>query len=302
MDQYAYGFLAVVGLILLFTALVVRNQWRAAARLKELRRKFNLTELYQSATDGNLLGIDFAGSRILLGNRRGEALYGFHQLVSVEVFENGASITQTNRGSQVAGAVLGGLLFGGVGAIVGGLSGSSRTTARVREIALKIMIDDQLFPVHKICFFKAPASKGLSSEHPLVRKAQDQITRFHAHLLTVLRKCASTPAQPVSQQHSIEDTEEKLYRVVLLQKGGFMPVALLKVLNQELPELGRREINRRVLNAPSDLATGLSKQRADALVRAIGLAGGVAELMVVEPDSAALVSSKREFICHSAGI
>ena len=46
-------------------------------------------------------------------------------------------------------------------------SGCSRTTTRIREIALKIIVDDQLLPVHKICFFKAPAPKGLNSEHPL---------------------------------------------------------------------------------------------------------------------------------------
>lgn len=47
----------------------------------------------------------------------------YRDILSSEIFENGVTITKTARGNQLGGALIGGLALGGVGAIIGGLSG-----------------------------------------------------------------------------------------------------------------------------------------------------------------------------------
>lgn len=73
-------------------------------------------------------------------------------LVSSEIFEDGSTITKTIRSSQLGGALVGGLALGGVGAIIGGLSGKSKTTEKVMRIDLRITVNDIQTPLHDINF------------------------------------------------------------------------------------------------------------------------------------------------------
>ena len=49
--------------------------------------------------------------------------YSLKDLLQVEIIEDNVTITKTSRTSQVGGAIVGGMLAGGVGAVIGGLSG-----------------------------------------------------------------------------------------------------------------------------------------------------------------------------------
>ena len=65
------------------------------------------------------------------------------------------TITKTSRSSQLAGAAIGGLLLGGTGAVIGGLSGTktSQSSSSLNEsskFSLKIIINDLASPVFKI--------------------------------------------------------------------------------------------------------------------------------------------------------
>ena len=50
-------------------------------------------------------------------------------------------------------AVVGGVLAGGVGAIVGGLSGKTKTESRISKIAVKVLIRDIDIPALNITYF-----------------------------------------------------------------------------------------------------------------------------------------------------
>lgn len=93
---------------------------------------------------------------IVYGNsqgRPGEAYVVSHkELVSVELLIGGTSVTTTSRGSQLGGAVVGGLLFGGVGAVIGGLSGKQETTTQNKTYELVITVDSLRRPIHRIHF------------------------------------------------------------------------------------------------------------------------------------------------------
>jgi len=104
-------------------------------------------------------------------------------LISVEIVEDGYSISQsttTTQGgteektsglSMVGRAAVGGLLFGGVGAVIGGLSarttGTINSTAvtnhhtqeMVRDVSLKLLINDTKKPIVTLKFLDAPAQK-----------------------------------------------------------------------------------------------------------------------------------------------
>src|SRR3954463_9667577 len=114
----------VVFAILIFAGVAAGSQARAAEQRRDvLSQHYAMDEIYVSTVDGSSIGINFASERVLLGQRAQETEYSFDQIAAVEVQENGATVSTTNRGSQLAGAAIGGLALGGVGALIGGLSG-----------------------------------------------------------------------------------------------------------------------------------------------------------------------------------
>lgn len=81
-------------------------------------------------------------------------------ILSAELFEDDDSITKTVRSSQIGSAIIGGLLLGGVGALVGGLSGKKETSGKVKHIDLRLLVNDTNSPLHDVAFMNVEGKKG----------------------------------------------------------------------------------------------------------------------------------------------
>lgn len=62
-------------------------------------------------------------------------IFSYNDIISYELLKDGESVTKGGLGSAVAG----GVLFGGVGAIVGGVVGSKKTNQEISEFRIKIV-------------------------------------------------------------------------------------------------------------------------------------------------------------------
>ncbi|TFJ93651.1 SHOCT domain-containing protein [Lentibacillus salicampi] len=80
--------------------------------------------------------------------------YTYRDILEIEIIQDGNTLTKTNRGSQVGGALLGSVLAGGVGAVIGGLSGSSTSEDKVESLCLRIVVNDTNNPVRLVYFLK----------------------------------------------------------------------------------------------------------------------------------------------------
>ncbi|HDR1457428.1 TPA: hypothetical protein QB389_001939, partial [Pasteurella multocida] len=78
-------------------------------------------------------------------------------ILKVELFEGGNSVTSSSR--SLTGALVGGALFGGVGAIVGGLGGSTKSSATVNKIEIRLIINDKTNPTYDIDFLSGEINK-----------------------------------------------------------------------------------------------------------------------------------------------
>ena len=173
-----------IGLIIAFvmfatfmSVITSRDQKIATARRNQVSAKHPMDELYVSTVGQVAVGINFADGKIVLGRPGADKVYNFDQIAAVEVVENGATVSQTNRGSQLAGAAIGGLVFGGLGALIGGTSGSTTTRQNVSSILLKVTVDDRYEPVHNIYFLKLGGS-GIAPDHALATPARRRSSAF----------------------------------------------------------------------------------------------------------------------------
>lgn len=88
------------------------------------------------------------GDKLVAFDRLGAVVIGKHnrrvtikpgELLDVSIRINSPAVTKTNRGSQLAGAAIGAAAFGGVGLLVGGLTGKKTTTEIVESVSLEII-------------------------------------------------------------------------------------------------------------------------------------------------------------------
>jgi len=79
----------------------------------------------------------------------------FEDIISVELVENGTTLSTKSTIRTVGGTLVGGALAGGAGAIVGGLSGNSKQVQKVSDVQIRMRIRDLENPVLVIKCFDA---------------------------------------------------------------------------------------------------------------------------------------------------
>lgn len=98
-------------------------------------------------------------------NRRRRGHYShrivdYKDVVSVELFVDQKSISKTDRMSQLGGAIAGNLLLGGVGTLIGGLSGKTETNQQSKRIELRLSVNDTVAPLHDVVFMDLAMEGG----------------------------------------------------------------------------------------------------------------------------------------------
>jgi hypothetical protein len=164
------GFWTWIVIIIAVTVVVVTIQMIATSKRKqemELRLKslpdFNPTQQIMGCDGNSGLAVDESRKNICLITNNGvtvsQRVIGYKDIVSAELFEDGTTVTKTMRSSQVGGAVVGGLLFGGLGALVGGLTGKTETSGKVKRIDLRLIVNSTNEPLHDVAFMNVEGKK-----------------------------------------------------------------------------------------------------------------------------------------------
>ncbi len=110
--------------------------------------------------DSLVLLIDDAKQATLVANAAGQAKeIPFSDFEAIEILEDGFSVAQTRKTGTIGRAAVGGLVAGGVGAVIGAVSAGSETTQRevVTNITVQVTTKDTSFPQLSWCTFAAQA-------------------------------------------------------------------------------------------------------------------------------------------------
>ena len=207
----------------------IANVVAANSRKNQLAQM--VAELPDFAANHQVIGSDgFAGLAVdegrkkicLIANSCGVAasqrIVDYRDILSAELFEDGFSVTKTSRSSQLGGALIGGLALGGVGAIIGGLSGKTVATGKVKSIQLRLVVNDTQSPLHDVTFMDVEGNKP-----GIIYNAEIAQARHWLGLMDVLIKradeedCANTPSEQPKvaiSRISVADEIKKLAELV----------------------------------------------------------------------------------------
>lgn len=118
----------------------------------------------------------------------------YKDIIAAEIYEDGGSITKTQRGSQLGGALVGGVLLGGVGAVIGGLSGSKRSVEEVSDLRLRLIVNDTTNPTREVIFIRG----GQIKKSNPIYEALMQAAREWYGIAEVLMKRADSESRAVA--------------------------------------------------------------------------------------------------------
>ncbi len=89
-----------------------------------------------------VFAIDEHSNQIALIKEDNKRMVPFKKIMSVEVIEDNKTIASKSTTRTIGGAVVGGVIAGGTGAIIGGLSGNTNNKKKVSKLSVKIIVRD----------------------------------------------------------------------------------------------------------------------------------------------------------------
>ncbi|MEC1715934.1 hypothetical protein [Schinkia azotoformans] len=125
----------------------------------------------------------------------GYAQYSADKIMESEIIIDNQTIQKTVRTSQLAGIAVGGLVAGGLGAVIGGLSGNKTSEEKIKNVDLKILVEDISKPSYKINFLtnfdpdtNYEYKKGYSKDSSEVRAAINNIEKWYGIMEILIRQ------------------------------------------------------------------------------------------------------------------
>ena len=103
------------------------------------------------------------------GGKKNPKIYTYSDIVDFELLEDGESIVKGGLGRAVAG----GVLFGGIGAVVGGVTGGKKSNSICNSLKIKITINNINNPVVYINFIRAATKKNSVIYKTIYNSAQE---------------------------------------------------------------------------------------------------------------------------------
>jgi hypothetical protein len=104
--------------------------------------------------------------------------YSYDNLINIELVID----EHTTSSPSLGGAVVGGLLFGGVGAIIG--SSGKSYDKELKKIVLRITVDDIAIPIHDLVFLSLQVAWPL--EKPFIKQSLDDVNNWYGRFATII--------------------------------------------------------------------------------------------------------------------
>lgn len=118
--------------------------------------------------ENGIIAIDRGREKIVYIDDKGSSLvkkeFAFADIISCELIKDGETIYKKSTTRAIGGAIIGGVVSGGVGAIIGGLSGSAKEKEKINSIDIKIVLKDIDEPNFRFKFFEYKGSRMFLDE------------------------------------------------------------------------------------------------------------------------------------------
>ena len=143
-------FFAVIILLVFSISLFVLYLSQEERKERDLKLKGNLAELkdftptqtYKLIIGSIWLSIDENNRKIAVVEEATTRVYDYAQILGVELLKDDVLVASKSTSRTLGGTVVGGVLAGGAGMVVGGLSGKQKIEKEYSKISLNLIVKD----------------------------------------------------------------------------------------------------------------------------------------------------------------
>jgi hypothetical protein len=82
-------------------------------------------------------------------------VFQFKDIIEAKINSDKRIITSTSLSSVATRGIIGGVLAGGIGSIIGGVTATQKSSNKIKELTLEFVVDDILNPRHTVTFYKS---------------------------------------------------------------------------------------------------------------------------------------------------
>lgn len=188
-----------------------KEEWEARKDDAALKRQYHATK-----TIKNYLSVDERHQTWApLGSKEYKnTVFRYADLAGAQVLQNNEQVTSGSLGSAVAG----GLLTGGVGAVLGGVIGPKTTREVCSSLQIKLTLKSMRRPVVYIDFISTSTKKNT----PLYKKAVQKVDECMAFLTNILETNGASvkPSAGADQASGMSVADELMKFKQLLDVGA----------------------------------------------------------------------------------
>ena len=245
------GFLGLISLVIFLineTTILKQKQEQEQKQIEDKQKRmyeklesidgFQTSKSLASIDNNLIVAIDNNSKQVAFVDlSENVKVYSYRDLLEVEVLEDGETVTKTSRSSQIGGALIGGLIAGGTGAIIGGLSGKQTTNEEVKKISLKILVNDIDNPVKKVVLLdKQKAIKKSDHEY---RIAKEKALNWHGLIKVLINMADKEDAEKQSAESIFTGKKslsvaDELSKLAQLHKEGILTKEEFETEKQKL--------------------------------------------------------------------
>lgn len=170
---------------------------------KEKQANLDIANFVGTRGVGKLIKFDDNAKKILFPKTllTKARIYNYSELLGYEILEDGNTITKGGPGS----AVVGGALFGGIGAVVGGLTGGKKSKEVVRSLKVKIVLDNKIVPAEYIELLKTEFKKDGFVYRSAKQEAED--------IIAILTSISAENEKNQTNNSNIQNTNDPITEV-----------------------------------------------------------------------------------------
>ncbi len=202
-------------------------------------KDFCATQQLIGVDDNSALAIDEQKDEFYLINKSQEKFLSrvilYKDLLSVEIFEDGETISSTVRSSQIGGALIGGIALGGIGAVIGGLSGKTKSSDKVEKIILRLVVNDTKNPLHEVYFLNF--ATGIKKKDSRYQEAMQKARHWNS-LIEVLIKRADMEDKENSANNVVQISQssiaDEIKKLAELRDAGILSDAEFQQQKEKL--------------------------------------------------------------------
>lgn len=214
--------------------------------LKE-KGEFTISKYVNGFAGTYFFAIDEINEKIGFSSNNKKTFINFTDIIGVELIENGNIVIKKNTTRTIGGAIVGGVLAGGAGAIVGGLSGSSTQKNKVTSVQVKILLRNIDKPSLDIICFESWMNSKIVKTFRENRQEEDYVYRIGKRnaveikdLISVIIDRIDNKNKSIIEQSTSISTNsiaDELLKLTSLKENGILSeeefsIQKNKILNQ----------------------------------------------------------------------